>query len=775
LPTFLSYPLSNCKINHYLTTVHVDSSQSLQEAHIHVTDKFDLCLGNIKQVQFSICINFLALHIFSSYSMDKILHVEGRCTVNGSFTMNFSCSSTQDSNKSMKFFFDERMPVKHFYEMFQIQILPSTLNQPEGGVCLSESLNYEGGFVLTECLHNSKEAIHSSLFFGADLGNDYTYLLPTCLSHVQGAKTSITMHYLTKSPKLGIETTFTSILETYTSAKPEKIVLDCCLSVSPSAIIDSYKYEISIGPSSNDKSMSIKGMSIYSLIAALNFTQGRSVVEEIESIPHLGEQVLHNMAVTKILLKVSDKEIQDLKIQANISKLDLIPNKFSVHDCSMSLLYSNEGLQLDCEGNLTFLRHYQYFVQFNLPTSEKKGNLGFKSYTDDLKLKFLLEELGWLLTVKTNPVLAEFLDTVIRHVNFEFSVFPKQGKLQITSADINVYKDMLDVNLVVLHDVNLAISTKWLQDSYVHTFSLGAYITDVFYAHLQYTSDDHVMSGIVNVVFSKCISATDTLQIFRPSSSSYDSMKTILNEEFMDVFNSDLRILAQPGRTATLNISIGLPFGNSKFMLKHLKLEVYDALKICCKNTYLLNNFQFEYSNFNDTAVSHLFLDIYQLNSKQNMSLDFDFTSNQDDTRFFKAMVKAGPQGGFLKLSSAIDLAKAVVPGLPKFEVGLPPIFDIEVSSGSVTFATKPCFKPSAFDINILITEWQVFGDPELKVHQITLKTSWKAGEYPQLSFADCSLTFLYFSQYFKSAHQLLRISLLLFLLTLDFLPWKLS
>ena len=124
------------------------------------------------------------------------------------------------------------------------------------------------------------------------------------------------------------------------------------------------------------------------------------------------------------------------------------------------------------------------------------------------------------------------------------------------------------------------------------------------------------------------------------------------------------------------------------------------------------------------------------------MTLDFDFTSKKDDSSFFTAKVEAGPQGGFLKLSSAIDLAKAAVPELPKFDVRLPPIFDIELLSGSITFNVRPLFQPTAFDINILIQEWRVFDDPGLTVNKVTLKTTWESGNYPQLTFTDCSLTF---------------------------------
>ena len=744
LPLFLSYSLSKCKINHYLTTVLVDSSQTLQEGHVYVTTAFNLSPVCNNKVKFSICIKSLAVHIFPSHNINKRIQIEGKCIVSGAIMMKFSCSSTEDSNKSMEFFFGEALlPAKEVFKLFGIQNLPSSLSQPPCGICLSDEVTYEGGFMLSQNLKNSEEATFTSLFFGLELDNKFQNLLPACLSHIQDAKTKTTIHSPSRAPKLGIEASFTSKLEVSKPEKKESVILNCCLFVSPFITSNSYKYEISIQQSSSDISQELRGMSIYSVISALTHTQGRHLVEEIENIPHLGDQILHNMSLTKILLEVLDREIQILEIHAYIAQLDVVPSKLSVHECLVTLFYSSEGLKLECEGHLKFLRSYNYLIHFCLPTAEKKGKLEFTSYSSDLTLCLLMEELGLLSDAKLNPVLAEVLDTVIKHVSLEFSILPKQGKLQISSADITVFKDKLDISLVTLHDIELTISTKLVNNSYVHAFSLRAYISDAYFAELQYNPDDHVMSGKVNVTFSKFVSAVDTLQTFKPCSSSYDNMKSILEKEFMDVFNSDMRILAEPGMTATLYVSISLPLGNSKFSLKHLKLEVEDALRVCCKNTFVLNTFQFEYTNKNETTVSHLLLAVHSLNSKENMTLDFDFTTKKDNTSFFTAKVKAGPQGGFLKLRSAIDLAKAAIPDLPNFEVGLPPIFEIELLSGSITFTTKPSFKPTAFDINILITEWQVFGDPKLKVHRLTLKTNWETGKYPQLLFTDCSLTFL--------------------------------
>ena len=748
LPLFLSFPLSKCKINHYLTTVNVDSSQTLQEAHIYV-NPFDLLPVSLNNCKLLVHVKSLTMHVFSLCDVDQhMIQIEGVCTVNR-MSMRFSCSSSPDLQKHVRFFFAEDLSATEVFEFIGIYTPPESLTHPISSGKLKFS--YEAGFMLSQLFDSTEEASLTSLFFVTEFCSEIEHLLPPALDHIQHANVKTVLHFPSvATPKLGLEVSFISKLK---APEMESVMLECCLSVSPSVTDNSFTHEVTIRQYSNqNESQEFKGMSIYAIISALNGTLGKDIIEQLQEIPKVGNQILNNMTLRKIVLQLMNREIQVLELHATLSELDIIPGKLSAKDCTLKITYSKDGLELECSGSLVFLRHYKYLVQFSLPTVGKKGKLSFRSYNDDLLLKDLMQEFGWLsCDVISNPILANVLDVAVRKVALDFHFTPKDNTLQITASDISIFKERLDINLMTFHGIELDVSLKLVDDHYVTAFSLKAYISDALYAELKYNPDSHVLTGKIRVTFSKSVSAIDVLQIFKSPTSSYDNMKCILKEEFIDVFNSDLKISTQPGLTACLSISISLsPKHSEHYSLEHLNLEVEDVLKICCKKIYVLNNFQFEYfnkklHNKDVAATSHLSLVVHQLDSKKNMILNFDFVSKQcqDNTSFCTAKVEAGSQGGFLKLSSAIDLAQAAVPELPKFDVGLPPIFDIELLSGFITFTLRPSFKPSAFDINILISEWQIFDDPELTVHKLTLKTTWKSGNYPQLSFTDCSLNFL--------------------------------
>lgn len=739
LPLFLSFPLSKCKINHYLTTILVDSTRSLQEAHIYVCTPFQLSPIFINHTKFCIRIESLAMHLFPLCDIDKhMIQIDGNCSVDG-IQMKFTCCSSPDSQKHVRFFFANALPAKEVFKLFGISVPPASLSHPTCNSSLENTLTYEGGFVLSQLFGSTIESSLTSLFFGVELCS-FDQMLPPELNRIQNAKICTTVHFPTGTPKVGFEVSFTSKIKVSGSPETE---LECCLSVSPSLTNSSYTYEVTVRPNGNPyKPQELKGMSVYAIASALSSTLGRSLEEEVRKIPKLGDQILNNVSLRKIVFQLLDREVQALELHVTISDLEIIPGKLSVNDCSLHISYSKEGLVLECSGNLIFLQRFTYSVHFSLPTAEKKGVVSFKNHSSDLILREILQEFGWLsCDVKSNPILAGALDITVRKIAVEFD-----GRLQITAAELGIFKEELDLGLVTLQGIELDVSTKLVNGHYVTAFSLGAYISDALHAQLEYNPDRHILTGKVIVTFSKSLPATDALQTFRSSISSYDNMKCILKEDFMDVFKSDLNIVTQPGLTASLNVSIGLPQKHSRqYSLEFLNLEVGDALKIA--DSYVLNMFQFQYLNQPDSkdvvSTSHLSLAVHKLNSKENMSLEFDFTSRQDKTSVLTAKVQAGPQGGFLKLSSAIDLAQAVVPELPKYDVGLPRIFDMELLSGSISFELRPVFRPSAFDISILIEKWQVFENPELTVHKLTLKTTWESGNFPQLSFADCSLTFL--------------------------------
>ena len=744
LPLFLSFPLSKCKIKHYLTTVLVDSLQTLKEGHIHASP-FELSTAFINNHKLLIQVESLALHIFPLSDVDKhMVQLEGNCTVNKIIPMKFTCTSTPDSQKHAHFFFADSLPATKVFELLGIEISPMSLTRSIIGskLELDSKVTYNAGFVLSQPLGNTEEVSLTSLFFHSQTCRDVEGLLPPTLRHIQHAKEKTVLHFPSAAtPVLGLEVAFTSKLEVPGYAGVENMMLECCLCVCPSIVDHSYTYEVTVRQHSNQsEQQKLKGMSIYATISALCDTIGKNVAEQVGSIPKLGDQILQNVSLRKIVLQLVNTEIILLELHTTLPELQVVPGKLSMNNCALKMSYSKDDLTLECSGNLVFLRRYKYSgIRFSFPTANKKGKLSFRSYKD-LILENLMEEFGWLSgDVKFNAILAKVLDCAVRKVALEFHF---TTELQITSLNISIFKEALDIGVVKFRGIELDVLTELVNGRYVTRFSLNAYISDGLYAELKYSPDSCILTGSIKVTYSKLVSAMDVLQVFKSPTDSYVNMKRILQKEFMHIFKSDLNISVQPGMTAFLRVSIRLP-SPSEFSkhcsLEHLKLEVEDALKIVCdKDSYVLNTFQFEY--LNKPQPTHLSLVVHKVNAKENMTLDFDFTSHKNNV--FKAIVKRGPAGGFLKLSSAIDLARTTTPEVPNFDVGLPPIFDIELSSGSVTFNLRPSFLPSAFDINILISEWQLFSDPQLTVHNLTLKTTWKSGSCPQLSFTDCSLTF---------------------------------
>ena len=284
LPLFLSFPLSNCKINHYLTTVSVDSSQTLKEAHIHV-NQFELAPVFINKCKFCIQIDSLTMHLFPLCDVDQhMIQIKGKCFItNLKIPMTFTCSSSVDLQKIVTFFIADTLPATKVFELFKINtdVSPASLTHPVCGGNLKNEVSCEVGFTLSQLLRNTEEARLTSLNFKAELCN-VDSLLPPALSHIQHIKMNTTVQFpSTKTPKLGLEATFTTNLELPGSAEMKNILLDCCLSIHPSIIDNSYSYMVLIRQYSDQyEPQEFRGMSVYALISALSDTLGRSITEE---------------------------------------------------------------------------------------------------------------------------------------------------------------------------------------------------------------------------------------------------------------------------------------------------------------------------------------------------------------------------------------------------------------------------------------------------------------------------------------------------------------
>ena len=734
LPLFLSYSLSKCIIKHYLTTVAVDSNQSLQEAHIHVIPL------EISHAPFSHKFNLqfmtLTMHFHPLLDIDyEMITILGECTVNGE-PIKFSCSSAASLPKHVEFYFLNVVSANQILKCLGLSCTPDQLTSPISEGNLSNDMSYKGGFVLSQLLESTEEVSLTSLFFVLNIKfHCIQHFLPTVLDCIDHAEIKSVLHL--PSMKLGLQACFLSKLKLHSVDSTE---VQCCLSISPSVTKNgtSYTNQLIIRQFSDR----CKPEDIVSVLS------GENLVKSLREISTLGEQILNKMSIKKIILLLRDRDIKDLDVQVAITELDILQDRMSVQDCLLSIVYSKDkGLRISGSGRLVLFDQYDYLIQYSLPTLGSDGKICFSSCSKNLVFKKLLQEFGWLTSdVTSNPILHEVLESSVRSVEFVLHYSTKNNTLLITAANITIFKDVLKTSIVTFHNIELDISIKLSNiNNYSTTFKLSAYISQPLHAKFVFIPDKNILTGEVRMTPFKSASAIDVLETFQSSLGSYDNMKSILKKKFMGLFNSDMKVVAQPGMTAYLNVTIALPSKQQQYFLQCLNLEVEDALKICCNARYMFNRFKFEFirnPSEEVSSTSHLAIEVHKLNSIESMTLDFDL-SCKNDSKFLTAKVAAGPLGGFLKLRSVIDIAQAALPGLPKFNVGLPPIFDIELLSGSVTFALET-FRCSEFDINILISKWKLLDDPEITVHELTLKTTWtRSDNYPQLTFTDCSLTFM--------------------------------
>ena len=430
-----------------------------------------------------------------------------------------------------------------------------------------------------------------------------------------------------------------------------------------------------------------------------------------------------------------------------MSELSIIPGRLIVKDCVLEMSYSKkDGFSIDsCGGNLQVLRQLASSVNFALSTRLKTGEISFECSNSGLTTKDLLENFDLISgDMKYNSVLAEVLDVQVKKVALALQF--TSDSVTIISSELSIYKENLNIGPLKLHGIELSIITQLTQGNYVPSFSITANISDDLHTQLEYNAERRILDGQMRVSVSKSIPLLDVFQLLHQSADLevYKRMQSILKDDCEEILCSDLNITTQPGLTSSMSMSIQLPTEqNKRNALNSLTMEAQDVLKISFNNSsFIMYKFQFNYFNTSTSRMFHLLVVVQKLQSKESMCLDFNFNSNKENSSAVTATVKAGPQGGFLKLRSLIDLADADTPELPDC-VQLPPIFDIELLSGSITVNLKPTFKLTAFAIYIVMQEWQILKDPELTVHEIMLKTTWESGNWPQLTFTDCSMTFL--------------------------------
>lgn len=749
LPLFLSFQMNEWSVNNYLTTSVIRDNGTVEEAHIYV--KTPIKLPSLFSGKLRLCVESLVVHIFPGYeSHDQgRIQIEGDCTINEQHRVRLNSQCGSDFPKNLRLVFSGSFTASDMFHILGINTAPNSLEFPFDGGEIQENVTYTVGLNLSQNLPNTTAVELESLFFQVD--SEFKHLLPPPLNGIESAAVHTTIHHpLTHSPKVGLAASFVFKLEIPRRPQSDKTVVgfDCYFSALPSAAKSGYSFGVRVQPyyMPYTSDQSIQGVAVCDVISALCTRIGNKVNEELDNMPIIRTQILESIVMRKLALQISSTaEIQAIELDAAVSQLDIIPRQVQIQSGVLRLQYSSDdGLQLECSGVLSFLEHSTCNVQVVLPTSSTLGKIHFENDHDNLTLNKTLEAFGWLShDTLSHPVLRNLLDITLRKICIHFS-----HNLEVAQAELSLYKKELNLGILSLSHVEVSVMLRREGEQYKTSFSIAAFIADTLYAQLQYSSESRLLTGRVYVTCFSHIAGPDAMEAFQlessdPKNKTFSDLCAVISKQFMTVFRSSQNQQeAHPGLTGFIDVSISVPLKcTGKYALEHLLLEVKDVLKI---RSYIIDTFHFEYSrtSFSEDTSStiQLLAVIRKLECSESMVIKFDLAAKRSQPSTFTATVEPGPQGGLLKLSSVLDLAGCESPGLPK--VDLPPVFDFELKYGAITFALSP-FQVYGFDVAILIQHWQVFKDPELTVHNVTFRTTWQSGSLPELIFTDCFLTFL--------------------------------
>ena len=757
LPVFLSTQFILWKLQHYLTTVSIDSDRVVKYAHIYMdTQNTSLSVNKIR-----LTFKSLALHVYPSHDKyDQGIRLEGECMVNGKHEARITCAYTSDLPIELKLVFIDQLSVMEAAHIvgarnIHLDALKFTGEQLTECEQLSETSTYEAGFMIAQSLPSTKQAELSSFFFATKFNHDsLKHLLPSALSslNLDNVEVCSSVHYpLSDSPKLGLAVSFTLNMEL--SGDKKTVSLDCSFSALPSRYgKQEYLYSLLIKPYYRPDKLQdvpIEGASVYDIITAISeeignpFKEAISKIPSAESVetsktPSIGEQIMKSISLEKLALQISLQKVEGVVLDVSLSSLEIVPGKITVSNGRLLASYSDGTLQLECSGNLTFFNKFTTAVDFVLPTSQSDGMLYFENYDDQLTLSEFLKGFGWLSEgMESIPILSDFLKITVRKLRIVFGI-SSEG-LHISEAEISLYLDELDISIVTFSMIELDVKLSKQEGRYQVYFSIGAYIAEKLYIQLDYDSENHWLTGHVHVTCFSQVEAPDALNTFKVEAggSSFDKLKGSLTKEFNELFKSSDDV-KKPPLTASASITVGLPSKDSPgYTLEQISLCVKNALQI---RKCVLDTLSFEYRKtpFSEETKSSIRLlgTLRKINSDESVTVVFDLDAHRAESNTFTAKVMSG---GLLKLRSLLELAGVECPELPN---KMPPIFEIELVEGSISFQLTPKFRVHGFDVTVGVSgHWQLFDDPEIIVRNLYFRTSWKSGsDSPELTFTGTSI-----------------------------------
>ena len=663
-----------------------------------------------------------SLHLFPSFDeSEQLLELRGEFIFK-EHHMKMSATPKFNDTPEMEFTFTDLSTVSETLELL-------------GSKCKSSSTELQVPFTKQKIQIESKVScgftIHqtfllvprvSSIFFNVDWFTNFPSFWPKCIRDVKQGSLRLALVYPIESSTitLGIQASFSCNWELNQPTKKKAIILECTLAATP--ILnekEQYKCCFSLRPQKPDESMdTLSGAPILDIISTMDENVGQA---HQSVFSHLWPEVFQAVELTEIcleLLSSGAKESFKIKLDVGLDQLQLITHKLELNNARLLLEYSSDGIQLTCDGELTFFKKYSAYVSFTLPTPDSSGQFTFENYDPDFTLECFINEMFNLRDkLSSVPVLHDFLSVSINSIDITFEC--QDSKTVITRASVHLSKQELNLGVATLSGIEITVSLDHSGSDYDIDFTLSGFIGDKLYAQLQYSHEDSSISilrgDIILASFQNIdgASALEQLKVERDSLSSYSPL---LGDTL--------------GAAAQLEVSIMITKNPINFELANLALNLSNVLKLDEFNLSI-KQLCFKYEKSSEGSKTYkLFGSICKLDTDESAALEFTYSDGSITATIISGDIdeSATSSGGMLKLSSLLDTVQSK-PDIPELDRSIN-FFDLELKTGSIiSFEPKP-LSVTEFKVNVVSHgELCIINEPKIVLSDVRLEVDWEKGK----------------------------------------------
>ena len=752
LPACLVMKISQCRVRHHLTTVRFNDND-LEEGHIHLKLP-DESLKISLTTQIELSITLLVLHIYPLYNeFEQAIQLKGKGYVLNQpveLSMCQSCSTPYD----IEIMFINKLTPEGVFKLLN---MPTNILQLIDQRKFKLGLNYYYNIKMTASqLYSCNKSVQiSGIYF-----NIIDYEDVCCLPYIPPQLASFNINNcqafiaicdpLSAVPLYGINLSF--------ALDMPNILLDCTLHT----YTDNSTCDLTFKPFFKpffEHQQRAHDISVFESLDGICTSFGYKKSEDAFKMPIM-KQVLHTIVLKRIRLISSKNAIISVEVDVSIPLIEIYSKPHLVlQDVCTKIVLTDDGFDIQFKGILSLelpvggkIHKYSYSSLFVLPTMSSSGILSVSSgnVNDDLTLEAIMRAFDCISEVNVpGGILSSALSLAMRKLEIEFSPLSSAQVLQINKVGIVVHLDKFDIGIINFTDIDLMVELKRHESlKYEIFFQIEAYICDYLYLKLNYNPESRLLTGVGAMCHNCTAAASDALQLFKidkslPTYDSFSNLKMILQEHFMDIFQSAIahNTKVNVGLVNFLEISIYIPSKkNEKYYVEHIHLQVKDIVTV---RNCILDTIQFQYSQtpvmFNEaSSTARVMGTIRTLTNTQSMKIVFDVTQTNEKPMVLTAEVMPTNDCAALTIKSIIEFVGCGTPTLP--DVELPPILDIGLIYGKLSLIPSP-LAVCSFDVAIIIPVWSIFADPSLKVYNMRVRAVWET-ELPQLIFDGCSLVF---------------------------------